>query len=88
MQRFKTTRNVDLGTVGISLALTLAVILILSIFAGRAFPGTPGVILSIALGWATALSLGTTYACVKAVKEGHEARVLMPRGAKGKGRRP
>jgi hypothetical protein len=58
MKRLKAGGGSDLGALGLSVAATLAAILVLGVFAGHAFPGMPGAVMSVALGWSTALALG------------------------------
>ncbi len=92
MKRLEMSGNIDLGAVGISLAVMLALVLVLSLLAGRAFPDMPMPIVSPGLGWSTAIVLGVIYECVVAAKS--ERHGLKPRLAlspsaqkRGRGRR-
>jgi hypothetical protein len=85
MKHLEMSGKIDLRALGISLAVTLAVILVLSVFVGRAFPDMPMPVVSLGLGWSTAIVLGTIYECVMASKSdrhGLRSRPALSRVAK------
>jgi hypothetical protein len=52
--------------------------LVLCLFLGGVMPGIPMLIVSLGLGWATALVLGVTYECVVAAKAERGGTTLRP----------
>ena len=79
MKRLEMSGRIDLGAVGISLAVTLALVLVLSVLAGRVLPDMPMPVASLGLGWSTAIVLGVIYECVVAAKSDRQG--LKPRPA-------